>query len=148
MKTFAIALLVSSLPALASAESYLCVEDHATGFEFNHNKKAWQAKFFTSNQKYLVKPNADPSLKGKWIVSEIGTSVPFAWSEYDFTSTGALRCEGSLGEFAMNRKNLRFVRTFIVGYWTDAIPGEQEGTFAEGKNTPNIAIGKCSPLER
>jgi hypothetical protein len=72
-------------------------------------------------------------LKGKWIVSEIGGPVPFAWSEYDFTSTGALRCEGSFGEFAMNRKNLRFVKTYIYGYWTDAIPGEQAGTFVEGK---------------
>lgn len=140
-------LVLALLPAVASAESYLCIEDHATGFRFNTAQNIWQQSNFNSNRKYLVKPNADQSLKGKWIVLEIGDHAPLAWSERDFTSVGALRCEGSLGEFAMNRKNLRFVRTYIFGYWTDAIPGEQNGTSLEGKDTPLIGIGKCSPIE-
>jgi hypothetical protein len=147
MKACTIVLLLAVLPALASAESYLCIEEQSTGFRFNTAQKTWQQSNFSSNRKYLVKPNTDQSLKGKWIISEIGEPVPFAWSEYDFTSAGALRCEGSFGEFAMNRKSLRFVKTYIYGYWTDAIPGEQNGAFIEGKNTPDISIGKCSPLD-
>ena len=147
MKTYTIILLLAVLPALANAESYICVEEYATGFRFDAAKKIWEQSHLSPNLKYLVKPNTDQSLKGQWIVSEIGQSVPVAWSKHDFISTGALRFEGSFGEFAMNKKSLRFVKTYIFGYWTDAIPGEQDGTFVEGKNTPYIGIGKCSVLE-
>lgn len=143
MKAYTIALLITVLPALASAESYLCVEDQKTGFRFT-SQKQWHQSNFSPNRKYLVKPNKGQSMKGKWIVSEIGEPVPHAWSEYDFTSTGALKADGPFGEFAMNRKNLRFVVTYILGYWTDAIPGED---FVEGETTPLISIGKCSLLD-
>lgn len=147
MRTCIIVLLLSALPALASAESYLCVMDQATGFRFNAAQQIWQQSNFQAGHKYLVKPNTDREIKGKWIVSEFGERVPFARSEDDFTSTGALRCEGAFGEFAMNRKSLRFVKTYVWGFWTDAVPGEQGETFVEGKNTPHIGIGNCSVLD-
>jgi len=121
--------------------------DQATGFRFNAAQQIWQQSNFQAGHKYLVKPNTDREIKGKWIVSEFGERVPFARSEDDFTSTGALRCEGAFGEFAMNRKSLRFVKTYVWGFWTDTVPGEQGETFVEGKNTPHIGIGNCSVLD-
>lgn len=131
---------------LAKAESYLCVEEQSTGYQFNKSRKIWQQTSFKPTGKYLVKPNTDATHKGKWIVTEIGRADPSYRSEYDFTSTGALRCEGLVGEFMMNRKSLRFLRTYSLGYWTDAILGEAEGSFVEGHNTPLISIGQCSTL--
>jgi hypothetical protein len=148
MNRFAMGFLLASLPALASAETYVCVVDQATGFYFNRAQKTWQQTSFKVTQKYLVKPNVDASIAGKWVVVEFGRSAPTAVCEYDFTSTGALRCNGLGGEFVMNRKNLRFLVSYLLGYWTDAIPGEEAGTFVEGENTPLISLGKCSLLER
>ena len=147
MKMYATILLLAVLPTLANAESYLCVAEYVTGFQFITAEKEWQQRNFRATDKYLVKPNKDESVKGKWIVSRIGEQGPFAFCEYGFTSSGALRCDGNFGEFKMNKKSLRFLRPYIVGYWTDAIPGEQDGTFVEGENTPTIGIGKCSVLE-
>src|SRR5262245_60253138 len=145
MKAYTIGLLLAALPALASAESYLCVDEQMTGFWFNTTKKIWEQSKFSPDRKYLVKPNSDQSVKGKWIVSEFGQTAPYAWSESDFSSIGVIRLKGDSGEFAMNRKNLRFVRTYIGGYWTDAIPGLKGVEWEE--STPVISIGKCSVLE-
>ena len=144
MRTCTIVLLLAALPALASAESYLCVEEQTTGFRFDTGTKQWQQSNFRSDRKFLVKPNTDPSLKGKWIVWQSGEFLPYAWSESDFTSTGALKGEGHFGEFAMNRKSLRFLRTYVWGYWTDAIPGEPDDRPLEEMRTPQIGIGTCT----
>ena len=142
MKLCTLILLLAALPVLANAESYVCVEDQATGFSFNTTQKVWEKSGFHTDRKYLVKPNSDTSLQlqGKWIVSQIGHRAPIAWSESDFTSAGELRFKGPFGEFAMNKKNLRFVTTYIIGYWTNWFPDE-------GEFTPFISIGTCSVLE-
>jgi len=44
----------------------------------------------------------------------------------------------------MNKKNLRFLNAYLIGYVTDGL--ENEITGGEGSNTPNVEIGKCSPL--
>jgi len=44
MKACTIVLLLAGLPALASAESYLCIEEQSTGFSFNTAQKTWGAK--------------------------------------------------------------------------------------------------------
>jgi len=94
-----------------------------------------------------VKPNTDQSLNLKWIVSEFGDSGLHAWSEHDFSDAGGIRAYGASGEFAMNKKNLRFLRTAIMGYWNEAVPGARGRSVVEGKTTPVISIGKCSVLE-
>jgi len=147
MKAYTILLLLTALPALANAESYLCVEGQVTGFNFNTKGNNWEKSGFHADHKYFVKPNSDTSLKAKWIVTQSGATVPYASSQDDFASTGALKLDGMGGQFLMNKKSLRFVRTYILGYWTDAIPGEEAGSFVEGKNTPVITIGSCAVLE-
>jgi len=76
MKTCAIVLLLTAwFPAMAHAESYVCAADYTTGFYFNQ-QHAWQPGQLSFNQKFLVKPNSDKSVKGKWVVFEFGESIP------------------------------------------------------------------------
>lgn len=77
-------------------------------------------------------------------VTQVGENEPTFWCKYDFNSYGLLHWQGILGigDFKFNKKNLRFMRAYIVGY-INVIPG---GTAKESGDTPMIEIGKCSPI--
>jgi hypothetical protein len=113
MKAYTLVLMLALVPVIASGESYLCIEQQSTGFRYNTAKKQWQQTNFSSNLKYLVKPNNDQSLSGKWIVSEVGESLPFARSEHDFTSTGALRGEGTFGRRTLRARRMSRHQTAV-----------------------------------
>lgn len=143
--TLSVASMLASSVLAQSANGFICAEDQSTGFSFKTGR--WTDASFKSSDKYVVtKAKGDePGASGSvWIVKELGQTVPSFWCKSGFSEKGALRCEGIGGEFALNHKNGRFLRTYVVGYWTDNIPGDT--FFKEGANTPHLAIGKCSPL--
>jgi hypothetical protein len=55
-------------------ESYLCIGEHATGFDFNKTNYTWEIVKFEA-RKWIIK-RADP--KHKWEVFEFGEKNPVA----------------------------------------------------------------------
>ena len=92
--------------------------------------------------KFLRFVTKSKSKEYAWEVKKLGDSFVVAYCKYDFSEYGALACE-SIYEFRMNNKNLRFIRVYPLGYWTDNVKGNPS---KEGEDTPYIEIGKCSPL--
>ena len=138
-----VVLLCGLLAARASAsDSYLCVTDMATGFAFDKSQKQWHSTSFKVSNKYLVSKAQREGYA--WEVKTAGSTIALIFCKANFTEAGALRCEGDLQEFNMNKKNLRFLSFYRAGYWTDGTGRTVLGM--EGDNTPAIEIGKCSPL--
>jgi hypothetical protein len=130
-----------SLSATAST-SYVCVTDMATGFAFDQNRKQWRTADFNAGKKYLVsKATGEPYA---WEVKEIGTSWALMVCAHDFNEGGSLFCKGTGMDLSMNKKTLRFLVTYPVGYWADNVVDAEWAK--EGANSPYMAIGKCSPL--
>src|SRR5688572_25953246 len=115
-----IAFVASS--AQAQSESYLCVADQSTGFKFHKPAKQWRQTQFNTDEKFIIRrPNADDKrLYGanppKWVVVRVGSKHPAAVCNEEFSEVGALLCQG-FEDFRFNRKNLRYISTYTVGYW-------------------------------
>lgn len=137
-------LLVSSLTV--AADGYLCVTDMTTGFSFDSASKRWNTTTFKATAQFVVRrPNADDkalyekAATAKWVVKETGYPIPTAFCAEDFNIAGYLSCGDGLQSFRMNKNDLRFLIAYTVGYVGRAKADE-------GGDTPNIAIGKCSPI--
>ena len=127
---------------VAVGEQYLCVPEHSTGFSYDNVQKEWKNTNFTADGKYVI-AKADET-KHAWQVTEIGETSSSFRCESDFTEYGYLRCSGIGGEFNFNKRNGRFLRSYLIGYYT-VIPEVNQGK-DEGSDTPLIGIGKCSPF--
>ena len=131
------------LPATAWAESYLCVSDLSTGFYFHQGSNTWSNVQFTADEKFIVGREANSD---NWVIRQIGFKYPIVDCANDFSDLGALDCHGGLNEFRMNKRNLRFLWVYAVGYWTNVVPGTPNEVLEEGSDTPRLTIGKCSPF--
>ncbi|TNG03198.1 MAG: hypothetical protein EP297_00495 [Gammaproteobacteria bacterium] len=121
-----------------SAEQYLCVEEQATGFYFRSGQ--WKSTKFDADARfYLKNPDADDPQFSRYayVLMEIGSEDPTGWCEKDFDTTGQTECESNRGNIVINNLTRRFLRTYSTGY----ISG-----FDDNRDTPHMAIGKCSPL--
>ena len=131
-----LSLTLCVIPSARAADqpSYICVVDQMTGFKASGD--VWHLTNFKPDGKYVVRPAKGDELKqGNWVVSEIGEEYATA-NCADFNEYGWLtQCEG-FEEFRFNRKTLRFLTAYLVGY-------VGEGAISD---TPSIAIGKCSPI--
>jgi len=144
MKRILLAVLMLSSTS-ACAESYLCIADQAAGFSFNKGQKKWSATTFNATEKFIIKrQSAEQKIFYKnaaWVVTRFGSSSGLlANCEKDFNDVGMLFCEGIVN-FHFNKKNMRFLSTFAIGY-VSYIPGDE--LLDEGKNTPSMNIGACS----
>jgi len=148
MKRFLSLMLITVLPSIpVNAESYLCITEHSTGFKYNKNTKEWASVKFKTDSKYIVSraPNNKLYEDYKWVVQKHGTkSIPI-WCEKDFSDNGFISCADIIGmtEFEMNNESLRFHTFYSVGY---VLTQKQIDESADGGDTPNIEIGKCSRL--
>jgi hypothetical protein len=120
--------------------AYICLVDKASGFSFNKGTRAWNGTHFNPSDKYLVKRSQPPDA---WEVTKVGQDIAMSSCKNDFNDYGYLFCEG-IQPFRMNRKNLRFLTAYLIGYVHDGLGST--GLGPEGSNTPSIEIGKCSPL--
>lgn len=135
-------ILAILFPTFALAQSaYVCVTEMATGFKFNKATSSWGVTGFKAAQQYLVKRVAEKGIT--WSITVVGHQSAMAHCENDFSDQGFLLCRG-YQEFRMNKKNLRFLTAYLIGYVTDATGAPVLGP--EGSNTPSLEIGKCSPL--
>ncbi len=138
------ATLALSIPAQASAESWLCIPDLATGFKYDAGTKQWrEATFKTEGDRYIIKAADDG--KNAYVITEFGdpSTIPNAWCENDINDGGYLFCKGIFTEFKFNKNNLRFLQTYHGGY----IEIQPSNKFMkEGDDTPLISIGRCSKI--
>jgi hypothetical protein len=115
-------------------QSYICVADSSSGFAFNKTTKKWYPTTFdVKNAKYVL------SLKDRtWNWKEIGEEFSMTQCG-EFDKNGYLSCDGML-RLMFNKKTLRFLLTYEIGYVNVGIIG------TDGGDTPNMTIGKCSPM--
>jgi hypothetical protein len=153
------------LPVVARGEGYVCVEDMVTGFRYADG--SWHSADFQPGEKFIVRAPTQidqgylddviklPNAKNlKWVVSKTGTAVPIFACTGDFSELGNLLCPPvavgpsdrydlsalkSPSDFRMNKNTLRFLFAHLTGYWADR-PDR------EGRDSPLIAIGKCTPM--
>ena len=117
-------ILMLITPSLAVAENYLCITEQTTGFSKINGK--YEQTHFKSGKKYIVSTE-------KKTVFEFGQDKPILTGCRVIISS--LDCAGTLFEFAMHTKYLRFmIYNITYGYVWDLLVDE----------TPHIAIGTCS----
>ena len=131
-----ITLLISTNSSLAlSQTSYLCIPDLSTGFAYRKNLDKWTTTTFdVSKDKYLL----SKSSKGEWQWKNFGKEGSLT-CDGEINEYGYLNCNGS-EQISFNKKNLRFMLIYKVGYLNKGILGN------EGEDTPRMDIGTCSPL--
>ncbi len=138
-----IALLIPGLlfsTTASAADTYLCVAEQTTGFNFDSARKTWKSADFGSSKKIAITRVRNKAWA--WDAREVGDSQPGATCEQDFNDAGNLFCSGVF-ELRFNRRQLRFLYVYPIGYWSD---GDAKGMAHEGDNTPAMAIGTCKPL--
>ena len=129
----------------ANAQSYLCVSEMAAGLQFDSVQKSWRSNVFTATSKFVVKrATSDEARVGwKWAVWALGRdSLPNFVCTEEFTGDGFLYCQG-FGQFTMNRKNLRFISSYMTGFVDDGLSNPSR---TEGGDTPSVNGGRCSPV--
>lgn len=128
---------LAATTAVQAADTYLCVAEMTTGFNYDANKKAWRSADFRSDKKFAISRSKTKAYA--WEAKEVGDARPAATCEKDFNEAGNLFCSGVF-DLRFNRRQLRFLYAYPIGYWSD-------GTGArEGENTPAMAIGRCREL--
>lgn len=149
-------LICLTFPSLAySGEGYICIPDKATGFSFD-KEIGWKLANFIPNDKFvIIRPNKSDKERFKhlnnlaWVIKKLGdTGIEAPCEEASPINdmfTGATVCEG-LSTFKINFKNLRFLHAHLWGFYSDKLDSDNTAPFYEGKLTPYIEIGKCSPL--
>jgi hypothetical protein len=128
-------MLVLSAPAAAQPTGqWLCISDQATGFTFESGK--WRPTNFKAGDRYIIRRS---KLKGvAWEVQNFGSKDiwPVATCDEDFNSYKFLFCHGFY-EFKFNAASNRFLKAYLLGYYTNT---------REGEDTPSIEIGTCSEI--
>jgi hypothetical protein len=133
----------SLLPLVVWGEGYICTADMATGFSSKGG--TWSSANFELNHKFIVsrttqaEQSAMPVPDAKWSVLVLGDRGPSNGCP-EFDTVGNLVCRGPFSEFRMSKDSLRFLYSYLAGYW-DRPPLD-----SEAGDTPYIAIGKCSPM--
>jgi hypothetical protein len=140
--------LVVAFPIVSFAvDAYMCLPQNTTGFKYDKNIADWKVNNFENRDKYIVSKS---KLSGYgWKVTKYMKTAPIYVCEEGFNNAGYLFCEET-GEFRMNKHNLRYIRTYILGYYNLNVK-DDNGTVkteGEGSSTPFIEIGKCSPLPK
>jgi hypothetical protein len=137
------------MPVACYAESYFCVADKASGFQFS--KSNWEAVNFKAKNKYLIQASGIDRFPVQII--KVGDKYPVIMCKDEINSGGFLHCDSggpldmlgiALGEhFTFNQKSLRFMRVVPRGY-INVVPGNKILDSESG--TPHIEIGKCSQI--
>ncbi len=129
-KLFSIAFLALPLISLAQT-TYLCIPTAATGFSYEASKDSWVVtRFNIEDEKKILKRT-----QGGWewvnFGAKSGRRCP------DFNDADQLNCNLIFGSLRMNKKTMRYVVTYEVGY----IDGVRSND-----NTPSMTIGACTPI--
>ena len=138
---------------------YLCVTEQSVGFKYDEHQKKWLGSLFSPDDKYIIRESKEkdfrdmegffefyPKLRAfdnaNYVVQSFGFSMVEFFC-YHLENTGVFVCEGPFGYFQFNIQSLRFQRIYDIGY---VLTPRELGTRTEGKNTPSMEIGKCTPF--
>ncbi|MCX2976375.1 hypothetical protein [Candidatus Marimicrobium litorale] len=142
---YILAALVLTFSMQSSADSWLCITDHAAGMNLKNG--GWESERITPGDKYLIK-EAESYLKSDGYVYQVqsfGDDLAL-WVCGDFGSDeyseGNLVCDGLIpgGTFKVNPSNGHFLATRTYGYVTD----DDDGSVST--DTPMVQIGKCAKI--
>lgn len=131
-----IAIFLFFFSSISLADGYVCIADKSTGFKYDKNQRTWTtATFNVSDSKYTLTQS-----NGQWKWNKFGEQNIFPSNCGQFNEYGYLRCSPIMSSLSFNKKNLRYMLIYEVGYVSGGIVG------TEGGDTPNMEIGKCSPM--
>lgn len=154
---FSLLILLSGL--VSADDSYLCVAEKVTGFEFSEQSGTWEIAVIPADQyKFIVRPlpvGSDSHKNGYRNVVEIfgGDGSEIALCRRNSDVFGGLNCGEPRESYKFNirQETMRFVMTFSGGYMTStrdvAIEGQDvivKQVPDKGGKAPLMAIGQCS----
>ena len=136
--------LIFLLPTLSFAESYLCIAEASGGVSYNEATDKWNGVSFSPDNKYVVKKE-----NNKWVMNEFGKDFDLLYGQgcedselSDVNSTwDRIFCSIIGGEVQVDVKNLRYIRTYTVGYQDKVL---KELNFPI--DTPFVEVGDCSKI--
>ena len=139
--------LFALLPLMAWGDGYICATDMVTGFTSKGGE--WKSANFEPNRKFVVSPATQDHQSGmpaslavpdaKWAVLVLGDKRATNICP-EFDTLGNLVCLGPFSEFRMNKDSLRFLYSYLSGYW------DRSALASEAGDTPYIAIGRCTSM--
>ena len=124
------------------AEKYICLADILTGFKYSENSEKWVQAGFLANDKYIISESDTESYAFK--VVKIGDENSIANCVEGFGEYGFLHCKGVGQDFRFQKKNGRYIKSSIMGYF-NVLPS-LNGISDSTSDTPYVEIGKCSPF--
>lgn len=132
MKLKHVSLLIICYFALASranadlSDAYVCLAFKSAGFgQVSYGN--WTAREFDVNlEQHILRPK---DARYEWV--KTGESSGLSCSAFD--QSGILSCSYGYGSIHFNKKNLRYIETYLLGY----IEGDNK------KATPSLTIGEC-----
>ena len=125
-----------------AADSYLCIASKITGFIYEKNIKQCRSITEESNNIYFVERHR--GAKYTWGVRKAGEAGSTYLCDEDFSESGYLLC-GSEGDFNMNKHNLKYLISYLMGF-CNTIDDDRKVTTEEGGDVSYIEIGRCHPL--
>ena len=162
---------VAEAATCASCTQILCVADKQTGFVYSN--ESWHVQEFKADSKYIITtatPDGSP-LEGviaEWyggaVYRVIILGEKWTWgycnlineeeSWFECREKWVLDCEScssvTLSRLFFSLKNMEFLKVDPYGNWSDIDFSAKypDGNFTDPhkKNTPNMEIGRCSPL--
>jgi len=151
LRPLAVAVVALLSCETATAESWLCVGDQGTGFEFKNGK--WRSVIYknadtlkivirtptASDREFLKRPNILDDPNPKWLAVPLGEEFPtMACNENG--NPDFVNCEGAIQELRFNKSSLRFQYTYRPGYIDSKAGSDDNG------DEPKMAIGRCSMI--
>lgn len=142
-----LALLLAFKPTYAAAETWLCITDMATGFNYNKSTKRWESTDFTvDDEKFIIRRSNREGFA--WEIQKFGdqNAFPYAVCKDDFNSAGVISCRRFSGLIIFNSKNGRFSRAFGGSYTAYDRNSSIDIFREEGSDSPVVALGRCSKI--
>lgn len=135
------AVFIMLMPAFVyGADSYLCTPYLSTGFSYDEKSSNWDKTNFKIEEKYIIRQAEQSTPAGgqdqNWQIKLSGESSPFLTCKKQTDSSEKLLCADDLRRFYLNTENMKFIYSYMSGYWNDKLA-----------ETPFIEIGRCTPQE-
>lgn len=136
------------LPTLSFAESYLCIAEASGGVKYNESTGKWRGVEFIADSKYVVKKE-----NNKWVVNRFGSDFDLTYGQgcngSELNDADAiwdrLFCQTIGGQMQVDVKNLRYVKSYIVGYQDEDLL-KLDLPIELSIETPLVEVGDCSEI--
>jgi hypothetical protein len=138
---FALAIILLGAGGAYAEERYLCVAEQVTGFFYDAELQKWKpTQFNPAEVKYIIRPSGPENRRFEIVAMAL--DMVLCTSEAGIEKGNEISFSCVNGQFIFNQNTGRFIKSDILGYvggdHLDITPGRHQ--------TPNIAIGRCSPF--